>query len=101
LTEVIGNILPEPILGPDDAFDPGERILEQLAEVASASTETPKQAPIKFATSPEALQANDQLLRKHDYDVGKLLNAFQDTTLGYGSEFRPVRQLEKVLGGHP
>jgi hypothetical protein len=55
LTEVIGDILPEPIWGPDDAFDPGERFLEQLAEVTSASTETPKQAPIEFATSPEAL----------------------------------------------
>jgi hypothetical protein len=97
----IESILPEPIEGPDDAFDPGEKLLARLTEVASTTTEPPKQAPVEFSTLPEALQANDELLREYDYDLAKLINAFQETTLGYGSEFRPVEQLKKVLGGHP
>jgi hypothetical protein len=101
LISEIESILPKPTKGPDDAFDPGEEFLARLTEVASTTTEPPKRAPVEFATSSEALQANDELLREYDYDLEKLINAFQETTLGYGSEFRPVEQLKKVLGGHP
>lgn len=32
------------------------------------------------------------------YDLKKMFREFQDTTLGYGSKFRPLGQLDKVLG---
>jgi hypothetical protein len=44
---------------------------------------------------------NDVLIREHDYDLERLINSFQTTTLSFGSEFRPVNRLTKVLGGHP
>jgi hypothetical protein len=101
LSEKINDILPVPIVGPDDAFDPGEEFLTRLTEVASSATEPPKRVPVAFDTSPAALKANDKLLQEHDFDLENLMKAFQDTTLGYGSEFRPLGQLRKVLGGHP
>jgi hypothetical protein len=101
LSEDINDVLPEPIHGPNDSFDPGEEFLKKLTEVATTDVEPPRPAPIVFKTSPEALQANDHLLKSYSYDLERLFADFQDTTLGYGSEFRPLDQLEKVLGGHP
>jgi hypothetical protein len=73
----------------------------RLAEVASTRVDPPKPPPIHFDTTPEALATNNQLLRDHGFDLGSLIEGSQDTTLGYGSEFRPLDQLEKVHGGHP
>ena len=36
-----------------------------------------------------------------DLDLEKFLAKHQQTTLNFGSEFRPVGDLEKILGGHP
>jgi hypothetical protein len=101
LSEDINAILPPPIAGPDDAFDPGERFLKRLTEVAATRVVPPRPAPVVFETTPQALEANDRLLQEYNYDLEKLFHDFQDTILGYGSEFRPRDQLEKVLGGHP
>jgi hypothetical protein len=101
LSEDINAILPEPIVGPNDTFDPGEEFLKRLTEVAHARVVPPLPAPFTFATTPEALKSNDKLIQDFDFDLGLLFKEYQDTTLNYGSEFRPLDQLEKVLGGHP
>jgi hypothetical protein len=97
----VNEILPKPIVGPDDSFDPGEEFLARLTRVASTEVRPPRPAPIAFATTQEAIDANDELLRKYDFDLEKLFRAYTETTLGFGSEFRPLAQLEQVLGGHP
>jgi hypothetical protein len=97
----IKDMLPRPIEGPDDSFEPGERLLDILSKIARTKTIPPKPAPVMFATTPEAIAANDRLLEEHGYDLESLVASSQDTTLGYGSEFRPIDQLEQVLGGHP
>jgi hypothetical protein len=43
----------------------------------------PDPVPIKFATSPSALAANDALIRENDFDLDKLISSLQHTTLGY------------------
>jgi hypothetical protein len=102
LPEDVNEILPKPIVGPDDSFDPGEEFLARLTRVASTEVRPPRPAPIAFATTQkEAIHANDELLRKYDFDLEKLFRAYPETTLGFGSEFRPLAQLEQVLGGHP
>jgi hypothetical protein len=88
-------------VGPDNVFDPGEEFLERLTEVASVEVKPPRPAPITFATTQEALDANDKLLREYGYDLDKLFQDYPETTLGFGSEFRTIAQLEKVLGGYP
>jgi hypothetical protein len=101
LPEDVGDILPAPIQGPEDAFDPGEEFLEKLTELPFTQTVPPLLAPVQFATNPEALKANDELLQAHGNNIGSLLNDSQDATLGHGSNFRRIDRLEKVLGGHP
>ena len=49
----------------------------------------------------ESLEHNGRLLDTFNFDLTELLDHFADTTLGYGSEFRPVDQLEKIFTGHP
>jgi hypothetical protein len=40
-------------------------------------------------------------LEKYDFDFSRLVNENRETTLGYGSEFRPLTQLRRILGQHP
>jgi hypothetical protein len=49
----------------------------------------------------DSVQFNSKLLRDNNFDVSKLLANEKGSTLDFGSEFRPMDQLEQVLGGHP
>jgi hypothetical protein len=91
----------EQLQGPDDYFVPPDWLLEAILEVADSPALPPKKPPVRFATDVESLAFNEQLLAQYDYDLGALLDAHQDTTLGYGSEFRPIDQLAKLFGPHP
>ena len=44
---------------------------------------------------------NAQVLSKHDYDLAEFLGNHQRTTLGFGSEFRPINQLRLIYARHP
>ena len=72
-----------------------------MKEVAASPTAPTKLAPFTFATTPEAIKTNEEVLARNGFDLERALSRAQDTTLGYGSEFRPLDQLEIVLGGHP
>jgi hypothetical protein len=47
------------------------------------------------------LAHNAKLLERFDSNLAELLDHFADTTLGYGSEFRPTEQLDRIFQGHP
>jgi hypothetical protein len=64
------------------------------------SSQTPP-PPFLFRTDPAALKHNADLLKKYDYDLSKLLPDFQDTTVAYGAEFRPIEDLKIIFGRHP
>jgi hypothetical protein len=62
-------------------------------------------SPPPFLFDPNNLLAsahhNDSVLASYDYDLDRLFAAQSDSTIGYGSEFHPVEQLDQVLGNHP
>jgi hypothetical protein len=93
--------LPDPILGPSDAFQAPLELLTAVAAIASTPSPTPAASPIQFDISPKNLEANTKLLEETDYDITRFLAQHQHTTLGFGSEFRPIEQLRQVLGKHP
>ena len=97
----IDDFLPEVLVGPDDFAVPPKSFIDAVAEVASSPVPTPNKPPVEFSTSAEAVLRNSELLAAYDYDLERLLTAFPSTTLDPGSEFRPIDQLEKVLGSHP
>jgi len=56
---------------------------------------------VVFERTKEAAEMNSKILEDHGFDLARLFESESDTTLGFGSEFRPLDQLRKVLGGHP
>ena len=95
------EFLPDPIPGPDDGFIPPAWLMEAIQEVVEAEVPVPKPPPIRFDLSEESVKHNTDLLEDCGLDLETLLSKHQDTTLGFGSEFRPVGQLKKILGEHP
>jgi hypothetical protein len=54
------------------------------------------------STCPKkAVLHNTELLKNSGLNMGRFLSQHQDTTLGFGSKFCPLEQLEKILGMHP
>jgi hypothetical protein len=95
------DVFNEIVEGPDDKFKPPPWLLKAIQEVVDTPAPLPKAPPIKFATDEKSLAKNAELLEQFDFDLTELLDHFADTTLGYGSKFRPTEQLDKVFGGHP
>jgi hypothetical protein len=61
----------------------------------------PKKPSVHFGISPCAVQHKAKLLAKHDFDLERLPYSKSGTTVGYGSEIRPLPQLENLMGDHP
>ena len=90
-----------PIRGPDDTFVPPAWFLTALQDVANEVAPTPEAPPIQFENTAEAARANAELLESVGFDIERLVRKFAKSTLGYGSEFRSVAQLEPLIGRHP
>jgi hypothetical protein len=58
---------------------------------------------VPFDMTNEARVYNSKQLELVDFDVSRLLdsNSNKGTTLGFSSDFRPMEQLEPLLGHHP
>jgi hypothetical protein len=97
----IDKFLPDKVPGPDDAFTPPAWLMEAVEEIANTEAPAPKAPPVSFDLSKEAVLHNTELLSDSNLSMESLLMKHQDTTLGFGSEFRPLDQLELVLGQHP
>ncbi len=101
LPSSLSYFLPDPVVGPDDYFLPEPSLMVAIKTVAQTPVPVPKAPPIQFSTNPEALEHNARLLKAHHYSMDVLISPHQATTLTYGSEFRPIAQLEGVLGKDP
>ena len=75
--------------------------MEAIQEVVESPVPVPRPPPTRFDLSEESVSHNTKLLKSCDLSLETLLAQHQDSTLGFGSEFRPVEQLEKILGEHP
>ena len=101
LTNEASDFFDKPAPGPDDAIATPEWFLEELGRIATADPPVPKKSKIVFENTPAAAATNESIFESFNFDMEKLIAANQDTTLGYGSEFRTVNQLKPLLGGHP
>jgi hypothetical protein len=93
--------LPDTLQGPDDSFTAPDWLYQAVKSVAHATVKTPDAPPVRFDTSPESLAYNSALLQEFDFDFERFLAEQGSTTLGYGSEFRPLDQLDQILNQHP
>jgi hypothetical protein len=101
LPSSIDAFLPGTLHGPDDSFIAPDWLFQAVKSVAKADVKTPEAPPVRFDTSPESLQFNSDLLQSFDFDFERFLATQGSTTLGFGSEFRPLEQLDQILGKHP
>jgi hypothetical protein len=96
----VNSFLPEEVQGPDDSFTPPAWFLEAIRTIAQTNVPTPTKPPFKFEATAEAAEHNGKILARAGFDVGRVLEAHQLSTLGYGCEFRHPDQLKPLLGRH-
>ena len=97
----VQRILPNQIIGPDDFFEPDPEFLANILTIMSHRTPTPSAPPFRFGVSTTDLEHNLQIISKAGFDFNKLLPRHQKSTLGFGSEFRPIEDLALLLAKHP
>ena len=86
-------------VGPDDEqFAPEPWLFESISRVAGTTTPVPASPPFLFSTADSSVTHNTELLRANDFDLTKIINDNQHTTLCYGSEFRSIEDLESIYG---
>ena len=61
------------------------------------TVEPPRASQFSFELNMEAAMKNALVLRKYDYDLKKAIEAQPGTTISYGSEIRPLVQLDVLL----
>jgi hypothetical protein len=91
----------EPIVGPSDEFVPPPWFLNEIKKICVTESPTPTKSPIRFELSQKAAEHNETVLERVGFDVGRLIQDSSSSTLGFGSEFRRISELESPLGKHP
>jgi hypothetical protein len=94
--------LPVPIVGPNNNFQFPPWFLKEIAMIAaSLLLLAPSKSSVWFDVSPKAAKHNASLLSNVDCDFEKFFKTQTESTLAFGSEFRPVEQLRPLLCQHP
>ena len=82
-------------------FEWPDDLLDRIKQVMGTPCCTPSAPEFKFKLLEEATKQNLAVLEKYDYNLGRALEAQQDSPLGPGKEFKPPDVLESVFGLHP
>ena len=61
----------------------------------------PTASLIEFEYTIDAATNNSNLLAEVNYSLGKFIDQHPGSTMSYGSELRPLEQLEPLLTHHP
>lgn len=83
------------IKGPNNHFKPLNWLLSKVTNVTNALVKTPTKPPVLFSMDVE------EAAKHNSVQFDKFIKNNRGTTLNYGSEFRPINQLSKILGQHP
>jgi len=98
----ISSIFDPPCASVDkDNFVPPPWLHETIERIAGEAVDPPAAPPFKFDSTDRARAWNTELLIDNDFDLSKILDDNQDTTVAYGSEFRSLDDLKYVFGKHP
>ena len=107
--EILGKYLPTDISfwfpfsvqGPVDVHEPSDEWLADVLDVARTPCSVPKAPTVRFSCANEALEHNTEILSKCDWNLDTFFDLQKGTTIDHGSEFRPIRHLERLVGKHP
>ncbi len=82
-------------------FDWSDNLINRIKQVMSTPCSRPSAPEFKFELSEEAMKQNLAVLEKYDFNLGRVLEAQQDSPLGPGKEFKRPVVLESVFCLHP
>ena len=97
----IAVFFPFGLEGPDDVHEVDKVWLETVIATSKSACPVPQVPLVRLGTSPSDLDYNTGYLAACDWDFGKVFEQHARTTVDHGSEFRPVHDIEKVIGRHP
>jgi hypothetical protein len=75
--------------------------IQAITWVANSTAPTPSKGPFQYEFSQTAASHNSKVLESFDYDLAKVNKAHPDSISSPGSELRPIKHLEILLGNHP
>jgi hypothetical protein len=97
----ICKVFPFGLVGPEDNSRPSAEWTNRVALVGKTDCQTPASPLFSFSTDDESVRKNTEFLASRGWDLGAALEEHRGSTVAHGSEFRPVAQLESIVGGHP
>ena len=102
LPSEVSAFLPDVIMSEDDTFRPPPWFLASIATIATTKVDPLSLTPFQYEVSVAgaAHHIGKELLARAGFDLGRILDAHQGSTLGCGCEFRPPDQLRPLLGRH-
>ena len=62
---------------------------------------TPNKPSFKFEMNDDAARHNESLLNKYGYDLSRAIAAQKNSTMSFGSEFKPIETLRNIYKNHP
>jgi hypothetical protein len=97
----IANLLPPIQPHPLNQSETPDWLIPMIAMIIKSDQTTLDDSPFIFDMNPEAASHNSLVLSSHGDDLGNVINAYQNSFLRYGSEFRPSILLANLLMHHP
>ena len=74
---------------------------EAVEAVAKAEVPAPSQCPLQFEFTLDAASNNASILGDYGFDLGEFIKHHPGSTVIYGSELRPLDQLQPLLQQPP
>lgn len=87
--------------GPSFPILHAKSFINTISNMLLDNPPAPSKSPFIFKTDPDSLTHNTKILESFDFDMSKVISHFNDTEIGYGSEFRSASVLEPLLHLHP
>ena len=81
---------------PDDS-----NMIKMIESILASESPCPDAPDFCFEMTLEAAEKNFLVLKHHDFDLGKAIEAQSTSPVGYGSEFRKTGILSPLLRNHP
>ena len=80
---------------------PKTPFIQTVETICASSCPIPKSHPFIFEATAAAATHNKTILSSHNHHLGSVIDAYPMSSIAYGSEFRPIHQLEPLLSQHP
>ena len=76
------------------------RLVKIISQLLNSEEKPPKKSIFKFENTTDAAEHNSKILAACNFDYEKLLTKQKGTSIYYGSEFRSIINLQKLLKFH-